>query len=198
MAKLHDMDPSFGWRYNQDGDIVLIASDGSTQVITATASAITLLKAFTSSGAASFSSTLAVTGASTFTGLVSADAGADISSRLHVRSASETLSALSGASATTTGLIPAGALVLAVSARVTTLITGATTWDAGDGTDVDAYGAALALAADTTSTLEDWTLVAAPVHAAASEVVVTANGSNFTAGAISIEAHYITATAPVA
>lgn len=113
-----------------------------------------------------------------------------------IETATEELTGLTGASVTTTALIPAGAMILGVATRVTTTITGATTFDVGDGTDVDAFGAAIALAAGTTTDLTDYTITAPPVNTAATEVVLTANGSNFTAGAVRIVVWYTVLTAP--
>ncbi len=114
----------------------------------------------------------------------------------NIQTATEELTSLSGASATTSGLIPAGSLILGVSVRVTTAITGATDFDIGDGTDVDAFGAAIAIGGGTTSDLSDWTISTPPLVTSATEVVLTANGSNFTAGAVRIVVWYTTLTAP--
>jgi len=116
-------------------------------------------------------------------------------SLLSVKKATTELTGLSGATATAASLVPAGSLVLAVTTRVTTLITGATTFDIGDGTDVDAFGAAIAVAATTTTDLTDYTITAPPIYAAASDIVLTANGGSFSAGAVRITVHYLSATA---
>ncbi|MEB3207322.1 MAG: hypothetical protein VKK63_00205, partial [Synechococcus sp.] len=56
--------------------------------------------------------------------------------RLAIRTKSVTLSALSGASVVTTGgFIPDGAVLVGLTTRVSTAITGATGYDIGDGTD---------------------------------------------------------------
>lgn len=106
--------------------------------------------------------------------------------------------ALSGATGTLANLIPAGATVLAVTARVTTLITGATTWDLGDGTTVDLFAAAKALTAGTTSDLTDHksTWAGAKYYKTTTSVVITANGSNFTAGKIRVSIAYFKSVAP--
>lgn len=107
------------------------------------------------------------------------------------------LTGLSGATAAATNLIPAGALVLGVTHRVTTLITGATSWDSGDGTTADAFGNNVAVSANTTAdSLVDGTFTAPKSYAAATDVVLTAVGSNFTAGAVRISVHYIDLTPP--
>jgi len=103
--------------------------------------------------------------------------------------------ALSGASYTFTGLFPAKVFHLGVSGRVTTLIAGATSFDVGDGTDVDMYAAGVAVAAGTTfadaatADPSGWTL-------AAGDVVLTAVGGNFTAGVVTAVAHFLRTVAP--
>jgi len=109
--------------------------------------------------------------------------------------ANTTSSVVSGATHTFSGLIPAGSLLLGVTSRVTTLITGATSFDVGDGTDASAFGSAIAVAAGTTTNLADSNLTAVPIYSTASDVVLTANGSNFTAGVVRITVHYISLTA---
>ena len=113
-----------------------------------------------------------------------------------VKKSTQLLSAMSGASVVTTGLIPAGVDLHGVSLRVVTLITGATTFDAGDGTDVDRFGAAIALAAGTTKTPADATADPTGWLAAAREVTLTANGAPFSAGAVRVCALYAQLTAP--
>lgn len=114
----------------------------------------------------------------------------------NVKSATVLLSALSGASVASSGLIPAGSIVLGITCRVTTLITGATTFDIGDGTDVDRWGAGIAVTSNTTTTAANATITSVPIYATATDVVLTANGSDFTAGAVRVTVHYISLTAP--
>ncbi len=116
-----------------------------------------------------------------------------------IKEATDLLVALSGASVDSVGLIPAGSLVLGMTARVTTVITGATTWDLGvvSPLDVDAFGAALALAADTLVDLTDITQASPLFYAAAADVRLTANGSSFTGGDVRITVHYLQLTAPL-
>lgn len=106
------------------------------------------------------------------------------------------LSLPSGASQTWSGAFPAGSIRLGVSGRVTTAVTGATSMDVGDGTDVDRYDAALAIGAGSTFTPADGTATPLEWLAAAGDVVVTANGSNFTGGAIRLVSYYLQLTAP--
>ena len=104
--------------------------------------------------------------------------------------------ALSGASYSFSNALPAGAIILGVTLRVTTTITGATTFDVGDGTDVDRYGAAIALASGTTTTFASATANPLEWRSANGNVVLTANGSNFTGGVVRICVHYLSGTAP--
>ncbi len=115
--------------------------------------------------------------------------------KITVQSVSATLSGLSGATATATNLIPAGSIVLGVTTRVTTLITGATSLKVGDGTDDDRWGATVGLTAGTTTTGSSFTISSVPIYTSATSVVLTANGSNFTAGAVRVTVHYISFTA---
>jgi len=108
----------------------------------------------------------------------------------------ETLvSALSGATATATNLIPAGCFLFGITVRVTTLITGATSFDIGDGSDANRWGGTIAVAVGTTSSIADFTAAGYGQFTTANSVVLTANGSNFTAGAVRVTAHYLTLTA---
>lgn len=103
---------------------------------------------------------------------------------------------LVGATHTFVGLIPAGSMVIGVTSRVTALITGATDFDLGDGTTVDKFGAALPVAATSTSDLTDSTVTAPTIYTVATDVVLTANGGAFTAGDIRVAVHYLILTAP--
>jgi hypothetical protein len=112
--------------------------------------------------------------------------------RMTIKSVKQTLSALSGASATTTGtFIPDGAVVVGVTTRVATLLTGATGYTIGDGTDADRWGDITGTAIGTTSDNANWTAGTIECFTAGGEVTLTANGSNFTAGAIEICVFYL-------
>jgi hypothetical protein len=99
---------------------------------------------------------------------------------------------------TSSNLIPAGSLVIGVTARVTTILAGAglTTWTLGDGSDADRWGATLALAAGTTVTLANTTITTVPLYAAATNVVLTAAAGQFDSGVVRLTVHYISLTAP--
>jgi hypothetical protein len=102
------------------------------------------------------------------------------------------LSAFTGATRTATALIPANCIVIGVSCRVTTAITGATSFDIGDGTTANLFADDVAVALGTTSNL----VITPRVYSAATNVVCTANGSNFTAGAVRLTVHYMRIVAP--
>jgi len=110
----------------------------------------------------------------------------------------EELTGLSGATASTTSLIPAGAYEVHVVVRVTTLITsgdGGTDFDIGDGTDVNAWGAAIAFAAGTTTDSADWTVGPFAILAGG-DVTLTCNAGTFNAGAVRVVAFYKLADGP--
>jgi len=120
--------------------------------------------------------------------------GGENGAEVAVRTVESELTALSGATATATSLIPAGSFIVGVTARVTTLITGATSFDIGDGSDVDLWGATIGVAANTTTTIADFTATGFGQYTAANNVVLTANGGNFSAGAVRLVVHYLTLT----
>ena len=98
----------------------------------------------------------------------------------------------SGATVTVAALIPANSIVLGVTARVTTAITGATSFDIGDGTTANLFGDDVAVALNTTSN----NTIAPTRYATATNVVLTANGGNFTGGAVRLTVHFLTLVAP--
>jgi len=87
--------------------------------------------------------------------------------------------------------IPAGAVVSHVALRVTTLITGATSFDLGIAGTTSRYGDDLAVTAGTVSVTADPRAYAAPTL-----LRFTANGGDFTAGVVRVDIHYKLATAP--
>lgn len=101
-----------------------------------------------------------------------------------------TLSGLSGASVTTVGLIPAKVVLRGAVARVTTAITGAASFEIGDGTDVDRYGTAVAIALGTTTSSSNFTADPESYSSSAREITLTANGGNFTGGAVRLVVWY--------
>jgi len=103
-----------------------------------------------------------------------------------------TLSNLIGASATATAFIPANSLIIGVRAQVLTAVTGATSFQVGIATDLDRYGAAIAIAQGTVSNISDFQQTEPSYYAQATDVVVTANGGDFTAGAVKLLLYYTT------
>lgn len=130
----------------------------------------------------------AATGLFTFGGLANGQATG-------LKHATASITCASGATCTAANLIPAGSMVVGVSVRVTTLITGATSISIGDGTDADRWGTGIAVAAGTTTTLANTTIASPVFYTAATGVVLTAAGSDFTAGVIRVTVHYIDLTA---
>jgi hypothetical protein len=116
--------------------------------------------------------------------------------RMTIKTVREVSSTLSGATFTSVNTIPAYAVLIGVTTRVNTAITGATTYSVGDGTDVDLWGASIAVAANSQSQSSNFTAAGATGAAtAARNVVLTANGSNFTGGVVEICFHYLTTEA---
>jgi len=115
----------------------------------------------------------------------------------NLQHSTEELLALVGASVSTTNLIPGGAVLVGVTIRVTTSVTGATSFDVGVAADPDAFGSTIVLTAGTTTENSDFT--ANPItiwEPLANDIILTANGPNFTAGAVKVAAHFILVTAP--
>lgn len=101
--------------------------------------------------------------------------------------------ALSGANYTFASLIPAGCFVYQVRAKVTTLVTGATSTLIGVSGNTDKFAGAMAVALDSkanSATDGDTTTVAPELFKTATGLLLTAGGSNFTAGEIAVEVVY--------
>lgn len=94
------------------------------------------------------------------------------------------VTALTGATVTATGLIPTKFFCLGVFVRVMAAITGASAFTIGDGTDVDRWGTAIALAEGTVTSMASFTAVTSSGFFAitATDVVLTATTSDFTGG----------------
>lgn len=118
----------------------------------------------------------------------------------NIQRATTTVSAATAATLTASNLIPAGSLVIGVDTRVLTTFdnsSGLTTFSIGDGTDADRFGLNIARTAGTTTTLANTTITSAPLYAAATNIVLTADAGTFNvaAGQIRITVHYISLTA---
>jgi len=106
--------------------------------------------------------------------------------------AEELLSGLSGASRASTIVIPNRAIVLGVSARTVTAITGAASFDCGLSGEPSKFGGSLGIAAGSTNI----GVVGPQAFYADTPIVLTANGGSFTGGAVRIAIHYLTCSLP--
>ena len=77
------------------------------------------------------------------------------------------------------------AIVLGVSVRVTEAITGATSFDVGDGTTAGKFGATLSIIAGATNI----GVIGPTAYYALTAIRLTANGGNFTGGKVRIALH---------
>lgn len=103
----------------------------------------------------------------------------------------------SGATKDSTQTIPAGSLIVGVSSRVTTTITGPASWKLGLAADDDAYGTGIALTSGTTTTIANWTATSLLYTTSAVSWRFTNDGvSNFSGGVVRVVVHYIALTAP--
>ncbi len=100
--------------------------------------------------------------------------------------------ALSGASVTTSLIIPDRALVYAVHTQVTEAITGATDFAVEDGTTAGKFGAGIGIALDSTNI----GIVTPTPYFADTPIILTPNGGNFTGGAVKLVMHYVTCKGP--
>lgn len=115
--------------------------------------------------------------------------------RLAIKTARATLSGVTGASVTATGLIPDGAVLVGLTSKVTTGLgtgNGTTGYQIGDGSDADRWGAITGTVAGTSSDNTNWTAGTVQAFTSAQDVVVTAVGGNFDGtGVIYLSAQYL-------
>lgn len=113
--------------------------------------------------------------------------------RCSIKTGKTTLSNVTGASVTATGLIPAGALLIGVTSRVNTTCTTATGYTVGTAGDTDLWGVASAVSAGTATGSANFTAAGASgLFTAATDVVVTPTGGNFDGtGVIELAVHYL-------
>ena len=132
-------------------------------------------------------------------------AGAEINFRLRSangqnlqfrRATASTVAMTSGSSVTISGIIPTGVHVLAVTARVTTEITGPAGFDLGDGSTVDRWGNSIAVAAGTTVDISDYVADGFGDFPSGSDIVLTSDGVDFTAGVVAVTVFYYQVIAP--
>lgn len=102
----------------------------------------------------------------------------------------------SGLTATAAGLIPAGAMVLGITVRVQSTVTGPAGFDIGDGVNTDRWGNSIAVALGTQTTGADFVSSALEIFPVANDVVLTSDGVAFTGGAVRVSVHYISLAAP--
>jgi uncharacterized protein DUF2793 len=106
--------------------------------------------------------------------------------------AEELITGLSGASVSSTITIPDRAIVLGVSTRTITAVTGAASYDCGIAGQVAKFGGALGVALDSTNA----GVIGPEAFYAATPIVLTANGGNFTGGDVRIAIQYLLPTVP--
>ena len=115
--------------------------------------------------------------------------------RISVATARATLSNVSGASVTATGLIPAGSVVVGVTSKVTTALgtsNGTTGYQVGLVADPDRWADKTGTEAGTSTDNRDWTAGTVENFAAATDVVVTAKTANFDGtGVIYLSVQYL-------
>lgn len=148
----------------------------------------------TTSGNKTITGNLTVTGTSNITGNMGQGGSGGRGQNITYKSKEEEITSLSGASVSTSGFIGTDGVVLGVTVRVTDTITGATSFSIGDGTDVDRFGANIALTSGTTTRLGDHTATPPFLYTGSMDVVLTANGSNFTGGSVIVGLYYYTLT----
>jgi len=103
------------------------------------------------------------------------------------------VSGLSGASVNAPTQIPAGALVKAVGMRVTTAITGPTSFEIGVSGTLAMFGSGLAIAAGSTN---EGMIGPNPFYSATT-IVLTPTGGSFSAGAVRLSIHYELFSPPI-
>ncbi len=122
-------------------------------------------------------------------------AKAALGSSVSVAVEEELLSGLSGASVDTSlAIVPGRAVVLGVSVRVVTEITGATSFDVGVTGETDKFGASLGIAAGSTNA----GVIAPTPYYADTPVRLTANGADFAGGAVRVAVHALRIGVPAA
>jgi hypothetical protein len=105
----------------------------------------------------------------------------------------QTLSGLSGTSVDSSIQIPDRSILLGVSTRTATTVTGATSYDCGIVGETDKFGGALGVAAGSTNV----GVIGPQAFYADTPIVLTARGGSFTGGAVRIAIHFLTLGAPV-
>jgi len=120
--------------------------------------------------------------------VASGPGGASCAVALH----EELMSDLSGAAMDSTALIPDRAIVLGVSTRTLTAITGATSYECGIAGEADKFGGSLAIGAGSSNV----GVIGPQAFYADTPIRLTANGGDFTGGAVRIAIHSLILSAP--
>jgi hypothetical protein len=106
--------------------------------------------------------------------------------------AESTVTCSGGGSATLTAasLVPDGAMLLGITTRITTALTGSTGFSVGDGSDADLFGVQAAATQGATTGNADATAQWGNPQLSAMSITLSFAGGSCTAGAIVINAHY--------
>lgn len=137
--------------------------------------------------------TIDSTGATSFAG--------DNEQSTNIRQSVAIVTTTAAATATATDLIPAGSMVVGVTCRNLSAVSGDGSfsgYSVGDGSDVDRWGANVNPAINETTDITDFTITSPPFYTTDTSVVFTqVGGSTFVAGAtIRVTVHYIDLTPP--
>lgn len=124
--------------------------------------------------------------------LVSVANLADHSAETQIQTTFVDVATSAGSSVSAAGLIPAGSFLIGVTVRVLVSVGGPASFDVGDGTDVDRWGAAILSTIGTTTDITDFSSGAVTTFPLANDVVITSTGVDFTSGSIRITVHYMT------
>jgi hypothetical protein len=119
-------------------------------------------------------------------------AQAPVGSAIELAVDEELLSDLSGASVDSTITIPDRAIVLCVSTRTVTAVTGAASYDCGIAGEPSKFGDSLGIAAGSTNS----GVIGPQAFYAPTPIRLTANGGSFTGGAVRIAAQYLLPRVP--
>ncbi|HRW16712.1 MAG: DUF2793 domain-containing protein [Amaricoccus sp.] len=106
--------------------------------------------------------------------------------------AEELLPGLAGASVDSTITIPDRAIVLGVSTRTVTAVTGATSYDCGIAGEPSKFGGSLGIAAGSTNS----GIIGPQAFYAPTPIRLTAGGGSFTGGAVRVAIHYLLPRVP--
>jgi hypothetical protein len=105
---------------------------------------------------------------------------------------SVTLSNLVGTSVSAPGLIPPNSFVWGIRAQVTQDITGPSSFQVGTIDDPGRWGSAVSGTVGTMTDFEHFEVGAPQIYRTATDVVITSNTTDFTAGAVKLYAYYTT------